>query len=321
MRTIGRHRLNEPASVRILRRLITTGAVALAAMVVVAGETRGSEDFHRAPIDISGPRLAPIDNEASSSLILPRRTESMRTRPIRSYHASSLSPRRQQAHEKDQRFERLRNQIEQLDELWDSSERSPLEPTDDANAPAPSAEIESDPAPADQGQTEGIDAAPATEVDPETDAAVTLDESNVQSGPSTADTAELPTPAPIVTGEIDRLGLADSLFAAGDMRRALGVYAQLANTDLSVSQQRWVAYQHACCLRKMGQLSEAERRYRLIVTEHPTHWLSDVCRWWLVHLDDQRRLTANSDKLRQILAALEQESEHEFAQDHGTPTR
>ncbi|MEJ7595192.1 MAG: hypothetical protein WKF77_27015 [Planctomycetaceae bacterium] len=94
----------------------------------------------------------------------------------------------------------------------------------------------------------------------------------------------------VVDGPIDRLGLANNLFATGEYPLALEMYQQTATADLTVQQSFWVEYQLANCQRRLGNLTEASNRYRKLA-EHPeAGWLSQQAHWWVETLAKIRSL-------------------------------
>ncbi len=116
----------------------------------------------------------------------------------------------------------------------------------------------------------------------------------------------------VVDGPVDRLGLADSLFATGEIVQALELYTQLDRNTLTPEQIRWIDYQQATCYRRLGQPQEAEKRYRDLISRDRSDWIDGLCRWWLTEIDDRCRLEANSAKLQSILDTLNSELENEL---------
>ncbi|MFV0446832.1 MAG: tetratricopeptide repeat protein [Planctomycetaceae bacterium] len=219
-------------------------------------------------------------------------------------------PRRRRSHssdrqsaDKEAQYLRLESQVQQLDKLWRRSHEAvnsaAVPASSESGGEAESAESSSSPDPLP---------APAAEA-----------QAGEQSGLSTGDdtpaneltanqSGSLPAIEPVVSGEIDRLGLADSLYATGETSRACEIYRQLPLTTLRPDLQQWVNFQLANCSRRQGDVAEAERQYRQIINTQPDGWLGELCRWWLLHLDDQRRLAANSAKLAELLTTLSRES-------------
>ena len=112
----------------------------------------------------------------------------------------------------------------------------------------------------------------------------------------------------VVDGPIDRLGLANNLFAVGQYPLALEMYQQTATADLTAQQHFWVEYQTANCLRRLGNPTEASNRYRKLA-EHPeAGWLSQQAHWWVETLEKIRSLeqALADNALDQHRAALEE---------------
>lgn len=109
-----------------------------------------------------------------------------------------------------------------------------------------------------------------------------------------------PSPAPLaklVEGPVDRLGLADNLFAMREFLMALEIYSQIDLTPLRPEDRQWIVYQIATIHRHLGRLGEAEQGYRKLAAETDATWLVLLSRWWLDHL--QRRRTLEADITRQ----------------------
>ena len=94
----------------------------------------------------------------------------------------------------------------------------------------------------------------------------------------------------VVNGPIDRLGLANNLFAVGEYALALEMYEQTKGPELSAQQQFWVEYQFANCLRRVGNPAEASNRYRKLASQPEAGWLSQQARWWVETLESIRIL-------------------------------
>ena len=153
--------------------------------------------------------------------------------------------------------------------------------------------------------------------------AVTSEEQPDEHGPRPAEESEIVHPqddAPVksphtsmienivVDGPIDRLGLANNLFAVGEYPLALEMYQQTATADLTAQQHFWVEYQTANCLRRLGNPTEASNRYRKLA-EHPeAGWLSQQAHWWVETLEKIRSLeqALADNALDQHRAALEE---------------
>lgn len=110
-----------------------------------------------------------------------------------------------------------------------------------------------------------------------------------------------------ISGPIDRLALATSLFATKQYAGCLKVLDALEKETLSAESQDWCLYMTACCFRKQGALSEAESGYRTIVNQSKTRWLVDASRWWLSHLNDQQKLTEDLTQVNTTLDTWQKE--------------
>lgn len=94
----------------------------------------------------------------------------------------------------------------------------------------------------------------------------------------------------VVNGPIDRLGLANNLFAIGEYPLALEMYQQTTGPELSSQQQFWVEYQTASCLRHLGSPAEASNRFRKLASQPEAGWLSQQAQRWVEHLESIRVL-------------------------------
>jgi tetratricopeptide (TPR) repeat protein len=99
----------------------------------------------------------------------------------------------------------------------------------------------------------------------------------------------------VVEGPIDRIGLANNLYAVGEFRLAMEMYEHVEKQELSPEQQIWSEYQAANCLRRLGKNGEASNRYRRLAGMAEAGWLSDQSRWWLEVLEQVRQLEKSLD--------------------------
>jgi tetratricopeptide (TPR) repeat protein len=100
----------------------------------------------------------------------------------------------------------------------------------------------------------------------------------------------------VVHGTIDRLGLANNLYAVGEYELALDMYEKIDMAELTAQQQIWADYQMANCLRRMGRSSEASNRYRRIAEQPESGWLSEQSRWWVDVLEQIRQLQSSLEE-------------------------
>ncbi len=125
---------------------------------------------------------------------------------------------------------------------------------------------------------------------------VTADTPNSQYHPGhPPKSAETPNPVrsatsdyAVVDGPIDRLGLANNLYAVGDYALALEMYEQADTVNMTAQQQIWTEYQIANCLRRAGKTAEASNRYRRLADQPEAGWLSEQSQWWVEVLEQMR---------------------------------
>lgn len=94
----------------------------------------------------------------------------------------------------------------------------------------------------------------------------------------------------VVNGPIDRLGLANNLFAVGEYPLALEMYQQTTGPELSSQQQFWVEYQIASCLHHLGNPAQASNQFRKLASKPEAGWLSQQAHWWVETLESIRIL-------------------------------
>lgn len=134
--------------------------------------------------------------------------------------------------------------------------------------------------------------------------------------PPVDQSASSPSALPL-EGPIDRLGLADSLFATGQIAAAVRVYSELDAAPLTPDERGWIHFQLAACDRRLGRISTAQQRYRDLLTTGRPDWLMPLARWWLKAIDDRERLAANAAKLKTVVQQLEIEVTRELQPDSG----
>lgn len=100
----------------------------------------------------------------------------------------------------------------------------------------------------------------------------------------------------VVDGPIDRLGLANNLYAVGDYLLALEMYEQADLVTMTSQQQIWTEYQIANCLRRTGKTAEASNRYRRIANQPEAGWLRDQSQWWVDVLEQMRIIQKGLDR-------------------------
>ncbi|MEZ6112976.1 MAG: hypothetical protein R3C99_18485 [Pirellulaceae bacterium] len=110
---------------------------------------------------------------------------------------------------------------------------------------------------------------------------------------------------PLSTSPIDRLALANNLFASGQYGLALESYRQLNPESLTPSDHRWARYQMACCYRKLGNPTDAEEIYRELASATTEDFISHQARWWLDRMQKRQRLEASLKGIDDALKSLE----------------
>ena len=85
----------------------------------------------------------------------------------------------------------------------------------------------------------------------------------------------------LVDGPVDRIGLADSLYALNELSISLEMYGKVDLKHVPQSEQFWVSFQRACCLRRLKRIPEAQELYRRLAGQQNAGWLAEMSRWWL----------------------------------------
>ncbi|MGE0375006.1 MAG: hypothetical protein AB7Q45_06285, partial [Planctomycetaceae bacterium] len=111
----------------------------------------------------------------------------------------------------------------------------------------------------------------------------------------------------VVESPVDRLALADNLFAAGETTTALNLYVELDGQTLSDVDRHWVEMQMASCYRRIGDIEEASKYYRKLVNVKDPTWMSDMARWWLMVLDKRKSMVRQSSELDAVIQQLQEQ--------------
>ena len=105
---------------------------------------------------------------------------------------------------------------------------------------------------------------------------------------------------------IDRVHVADNLFAAGEYVLASEIYEQVDRKAISDDESGWVEFQMANCSRRLGRIDDAKKRYRRVVSDPTLGWLQDMAKWRLDAIDERELLVKEHARLD---AAIKQYSE------------
>lgn len=88
---------------------------------------------------------------------------------------------------------------------------------------------------------------------------------------------------------VDQMGLANNLFATGEISLALRIYENVNLNELNASDQTWARYQMAGCHRRLNNEKQAESLYRIVAAAGKSSpYCAQKARWWL----DTMRKTA-----------------------------
>lgn len=157
------------------------------------------------------------------------------------------------------------------------------------------------PAPPDIGQS------PKPEPPPQPSIPATKPPANETALPTTGpDEAAIPdepvVPPTLVTeGAVDRMSLANNLFAIGEFELALQTYESLDPAVYSEKDRQWIDYQRACAHRRLGDLEAAKKMYRVLVSQDDAGTLGTAARWWLEHIERKAELERRMANLKAVL--------------------
>jgi hypothetical protein len=136
--------------------------------------------------------------------------------------------------------------------------------------------------------------------------------------PPAADVADQTPQTPLIKGlpvsSIDRMSVADNLFAAGETLLAADIYRQITLSELPREEVSWIEFQIANCDRRLGKIDEARKRYRRLVGASALDWVQDVAKWWLDALDEEDALKKEHARLAAAIQELQKAT-------HGTARR
>jgi hypothetical protein len=99
------------------------------------------------------------------------------------------------------------------------------------------------------------------------------------------------------TSAIDRVYVADNLFAAGEYALANDIYLQVDRRSISGDEAGWVEFQLANCSRRLGRIDDAKKRYRRVVADPTLGWLQDLAKWRLDAIDEAEQLVKEHGRL------------------------
>lgn len=205
--------------------------------------------------------------------------------------------------ETDRRVDRLKRQLEELNELLS---RPPVDPPV-IEHPIVTPPSEPDPTHAER---------PVTKPEPATQRPVAPERSH--SEPPHTVPATPPQPPEnkksssaglikgLPTSAIDRVYVADNLFAAAEYALANDIYLRVDRRSISGDESGWVEFQLANCSRRLGRMDDAKKRYRRVVADPTLGWLQDLAKWRLDAIDEAEQLVKEHARLE---AAIQQYTE------------
>jgi hypothetical protein len=219
------------------------------------------------------------------------------------------------AAETDRRVERLKKQLEELNELLS---RPPVEPPvierpivipPPASQPDAETPFIDDESPPRATTPPVVPVAPMPEPphDPSHDSPRDLPHEESEppgSSKSKAPVSGLIKGLPVAA--VDRVHVADNLFAAGEYVLAEEIYSQVDRKAISSDESGWVEFQLANCSRRAGRLDDAKKRYRRVVADPALGWLQNMAKWRLDAIDEREQLIREHSRLE---AAIKQHTE------------
>ncbi len=107
---------------------------------------------------------------------------------------------------------------------------------------------------------------------------------------------------------IDRVYVADNLFAAGEYMLANEIYEQVDRKAISQDEAGWVEFQLANCSRRLGRIDDAKKRYRRVVADPTLGWLQDMAKWRLDAIDEREQLVKEHARLEAAIRAMSETS-------------
>lgn len=107
----------------------------------------------------------------------------------------------------------------------------------------------------------------------------------------------------VTENAINRLALANNLYAAGEIKIALKIYSQL-RLESDTKDQAWVIYQVGHCHRRLGNKSESDQAFRFVAALPNGGRWSQYASWWLNNGDNWGRVDAKSKQLADAVSRL-----------------
>lgn len=99
---------------------------------------------------------------------------------------------------------------------------------------------------------------------------------------------------------VDRLALADNLFASERFDLARKFYLELEQTERDPGKQEWIKYQVATSSRRLGDAVTTEKYLRKLAGSKSGGLYPRLARWWLDALNKRMKYEADLQKLKAI---------------------
>lgn len=254
------------------------------------------------------PPLSPTGEEIHDQELLTRRDGKERSKTFGPV-AQADSTSEDLLDLKNQRFQQMQRQLQELSSLWEQLQQPQIDSTrdelltDSVTSPAEVDVVGELPIP----KIEELENAQRVENDtPEdlvTENLTAADNvvNTTENRDATDSSRQEVSPAPSdnlleekLDGPVDRFALATSLYAVGHYAEALQAIDAVQLVDLTPEEVIWLDYLRAGCHRRLGTIPEASRLYRRIVANPEADWVGELSRWWLDHISDKQKLSADS---------------------------
>ncbi|QDT53800.1 hypothetical protein Pan44_18240 [Caulifigura coniformis] len=305
------------------RRTVHLDFACLPALLAVMATSWAAADepfpFPAPPVRTKAPVYLAPESRPAPTTALPRLTPSSGIRTAQSPAEAEPAPRGglvppvrksvvADTAETDRRVERLKRQLEELNELLS---RPPVEPPVIERTivlPMPEsthheADVTSVPAETQVAPPASAPTPPPPEPAPTEHP---RPEPSSPAAPETSKAAASSLIKGLPVSALDRVYVADNLFAAGEYVLADEIYQQVDRKAISGNESGWVEFQLANCSRRLGRIDDARKRYRRIVADPTLGWLQDMAKWRLDAIDEREQLVKEHARLD---AAIRQHTE------------
>ncbi len=194
--------------------------------------------------------------------------------------------------EKQLRYQKLTEQLRSMIDAWNAAQTEPENTAAGNSGTGPVVPADTDPSlsqpkennPADGGTSQTPAGAPE--------------------GEGESDKSQVASISDPVNGPIDRLALANNLYAIREFVLSLELYEQIDQTSLSPEDRFWIEYQIAGCLRRLKRTADAQQRYRRLAGQPDAGWLHELSRWWLERMVMRNELENEMRQFDTVIAKL-----------------